>query len=83
MFRAKLHLEMPGGDKRLVDCRPSDAMALALRVGASSVRRGEGPAAGEHGAGEGGRRAGAARGGRPWKEFLEELDPDAFGKYKM
>jgi len=83
VFRAKIHLEMPGGGKRLVDSRPSDALALALRTGADvyaeesvlrrasnvQVKEPEGKEKGES--------------DDPWKEFLENLDPDAFGKYKM
>lgn len=34
VFHAKIHLELPGGGKRLIDSRPSDAMALALRTSA-------------------------------------------------
>jgi bifunctional DNase/RNase len=33
-FYALLHLSLPDGAKRTVDCRPSDAIALALRAGA-------------------------------------------------
>lgn len=83
VFHAKIHLEMPGGGKRLVDSRPSDALALALRVGseiyaeeavlrrASSVEVKDPGSKGEEGDDD------------PWKEFLEGLDPEAFGKYKM
>ena len=82
VFHAKLHLEMPGGGKRLVDSRPSDAVALALRVGAEIYAEEKVL-----------RRASAVQvkdserkeesGEDPWQEFLENLDPDAFGKYKM
>jgi len=82
VFHAKLHLEVPGGGKRLVDSRPSDALALALRVGAaiyaeekvlrraSTVQVKDADSKEESGEGA-------------WEEFLENLDPDAFGKYKM
>ncbi len=82
VYHAKLHLEMPGGGTRLIDSRPSDALALALRTGAeifaeekvlrkaSSIQIREGEGEGE-------------KEGDSWKEFLENLDPDAFGKYKM
>jgi len=86
VFRAKIHLELPGGGTRLIDSRPSDALALALRTGAkvfaeekvlrsaSNVQvKDAGGAQGEGGAG----------GEDAWKDFLENLDPDAFGKYKM
>jgi len=82
VFHAKLHLEVPGGGKRLVDSRPSDALALALRVGAEIYAEEKVL-----------RRASTVQvkdsenqeesGGDPWQEFLENLDPDAFGKYKM
>ncbi len=84
VFRAKIHLAMPGGAQRLIDSRPSDALALALRTGAeiyaeegvlekaSTVAVREAPEPPGEDAGE-----------DAWKEFLEGLDPDAFGKYKM
>jgi bifunctional DNase/RNase len=85
VFRAKIHLEMPGGGKRLVDSRPSDALALALRTGADifaeetvlrkattvEVKQAEG------------KTPDGEEGEDAWKEFLENLDPDSFGKYKM
>lgn len=80
VFHAKIHLQVPGGARRLVDCRPSDALALALRVEADVfaeegvLRRARSVEV------EG--RAGAQQ-SDAWKEFLEGLDPDAFGKYKM
>ncbi len=85
VFRAKIHVEMPGGGKRLVDSRPSDALALALRTQAnifaeesvlrraSTIQVKESDTQGE----------GQAEGEDAWKEFLENLDQDAFGKYKM
>jgi bifunctional DNase/RNase len=85
VFRAKIHLEMPSGGKRLVDSRPSDALALALRTGAdiyaeeTVLRKAsavEIKPSGSETEGEGGEED-------PWKEFLENLDPDEFGKYKM
>ncbi|GAB4263857.1 MAG: bifunctional nuclease family protein [Deferrisomatales bacterium] len=85
VFHAKLHLDMPGGGKRLVDSRPSDALALALRLGAaiyaeeSVLKRASSVQVKESEGGGGGE----GEGEDPWKEFLENLDPDAFGKYKM
>lgn len=83
VFHAKIHLEIPGGGKRLIDSRPSDALALALRVGAEIfaeekvLRRASSVEVKE--------ADGEARGGDedPWKEFLENLDPSQFSKYKM
>jgi bifunctional DNase/RNase len=78
-FYALLHLMGPGGE-RVIDSRPSDAIALALRTEApifvaekvllesqSAVRpEGEGADSEEK-----------------WKEVLESMDPEDFGKYKM
>jgi len=83
VFHAKIHLELPGGVKRLIDSRPSDAMALALRTGAaifaeeSVLKRAAAVEVKEPGGG------GSEGDDDPWKEFLEGLDPEAFGKYKM
>jgi len=64
----------------VVDCRPSDAIAMALRVGvgilvhekvfdkAAPITRSDGDGRGED---------------EIWKEILEEMDEDDFGKYKM
>ncbi len=85
VFHAKIHLELPGGSRRLIDSRPSDAMALALRTGADIYAE------------ENVLRKAAAVdvkvSAQPpseseseddaWKEFLESLDSEAFGKYKM
>jgi bifunctional DNase/RNase len=85
VFHAKIHLEAAGGGRRLVDSRPSDALAIALRVSADifveeqvlrkattvDVKQPESEGEGE------------SQGQDPWREFLENLDPDAFGKYKM
>jgi bifunctional DNase/RNase len=80
VFHAKIHLEIPGGSRRLVDCRPSDGLAVALRTGAeiyadesvlkkaaTFVVKGESKDQGD----------------QAWNDFLENLDSDAFGKYKM
>jgi bifunctional DNase/RNase len=83
VFHAKIHLEAPGRAMRLVDSRPSDAIAIALRLSADIfvdehvLRRAstvdvKQPETEEEGAAQ-----------DAWKEFLENLDPEAFGKYKM
>ncbi len=33
-FHAKLEFSTPGGDKKVVDCRPSDGIAIAVRANA-------------------------------------------------
>ena len=82
VFHAKLHLVLPDGERRLVDCRPSDAIALALRFEAGIFAAEE---VLQSSAKVVVRETGA--GSQPdddsWKEFLEDLDPNAFGKYKM
>lgn len=83
VFHAKIHLELPGGGKRLIDSRPSDALALALRTRArifaeeKVLRRASSVQVKDASSGEGAEDEDA------WKEFLEKLDVDAFGKYKM
>ncbi|MDW7712287.1 MAG: bifunctional nuclease family protein [Deferrisomatales bacterium] len=83
VFRAKIHLELPGGATRLIDSRPSDALALGLRTGAKIfaeekvLRRASSVQVKEAKGG------GGEEGEDAWKEFLEKLDADAFGKYKM
>lgn len=86
VFHAKIHLELPGGGVRLIDCRPSDALALALRTGAKVfaeekvLRRASSVEVKDPKGKEG---EGGSEGEGAWKDFLENLDPDAFGKYKM
>lgn len=83
VYHAKIHIELSEGRKRLLDSRPSDAIALALRVGADlfaeeSVLRQSSvvevktmnPADKEQNE-------------TAWSDLLENLDPSAFGKYKM
>lgn len=83
VFHAKIHLRLADGEERLVDSRPSDAMALALRFGAeiyaeeSVLLSSATVVVREPGAPE------EEDGDESWREFLENLDPDAFGKYKM
>ncbi len=84
VFRAKIHLAMPGGAERLIDSRPSDALALALRTGAEIyAEEGVLEMASTVAVREPSDPPGDDAGEDAWKEFLEGLDPDAFGKYKM
>lgn len=77
-YFALLNLEWSGGSLR-IDARPSDAIALALRCGASILvsetvlEQSSIPAPGET---EGGERD-------KWTELLEKMDPEQFSKYKM
>ncbi len=65
-----------------MDARPSDAIAIALRFGApifvddkviEKSKAGEGPAEAMDESEE----------GKKWAEYLENLSPDDFGKYKV
>jgi bifunctional DNase/RNase len=82
VYRATLHLASAHRGSRQVDCRPSDGLAVALRANAPVyveervLREGETrPGAGASGTGEADDSF--------WREYLESLDPSAFGKYKM
>lgn len=77
VFRATLHLRLPHGEVALLDCRPSDGLALALRV-AAPVYADENVLAQaalppKH----------STHTPEHWKAYLEGLDSSAFGKYKM
>jgi hypothetical protein len=77
-YYAALHLEV-GGKTLVIDSRPSDALAIAIRLGApilvhepvieKAVRI-------EAGAGTGQEKD-------KWAELLEKMDPEDFSKYKM
>lgn len=65
-----------------IDARPSDAIALALRAGCSifvddKVIEKSRTLDGEPEAWD------KSEEGKKWKEYLENLDPEDFGKYKM
>lgn len=76
-FYALLHLRGPQG-AFTQDSRPSDAIALALRVQApifvspKVLERAQGAAKSE-----------TEDAGQKWKDLLEKMDPEDFGKYKM
>lgn len=76
-FYALLHLQDDQGVTTL-DSRPSDAIALALRAGAPIlvsedvlIAAAASPASGQ------------AKSDKEWKNLLESMDPEDFGKYKM
>lgn len=81
-FFAAIHLSIKG-DSIVVDSRPSDAIALALRVGC--------PILVDERVVEKSRRIDLSKQQKgddqaqaeKWKEFLENLNPEDFGKYKM
>jgi bifunctional DNase/RNase len=76
-FYALIHLLGPGGEVA-VDSRPSDAIALALRtqapifVAVKVLEQAGATGKGEHEDAE-----------EKWKDLLERMDPEDFGKYKM
>ena len=76
-FYALVHLMGPGGDLTM-DSRPSDAIALALRAQAPIfVAQKVLERSGVSGAGE------SEDAEEQWKDMLERMSPEDFGKYKM
>ncbi len=76
-FYALIHLLGPQGQVA-VDSRPSDAIALALRAQAPIFVAAQVlEAAGATGKGE------SEDVEEQWKDLLERMDPEDFGKYKM
>ena len=80
VFHAAIHLSTKDGMIRLVDCRPSDAVALAVRMEVPIYVREEllieGSALSVTGEFK-------EHDEESLKEYLESLDPKDFGKYKM
>lgn len=76
-FYALIYLLGPQGEKAM-DSRPSDAIALALRADApifvadQVLEQAGATGKGEHEDAE-----------EKWKDLLERMDPEDFGKYKM
>jgi len=76
-FYAVIHLLNPAGEIA-VDSRPSDAIALALRAEAPIfVAKKVLERSGVTGKGE------SEDAEEKWKEMLEDMSPEDFGKYKM
>jgi len=70
------------GEAFFLDARPSDAIAIALRFGAEIFvddlvmdKAGQTSGASE--------AADSSEQGQKWAEYLDKLDPDDFGKYKV
>ncbi|MCB2225278.1 MAG: bifunctional nuclease family protein [Desulfarculaceae bacterium] len=76
-FYALIHLEGPQGTSA-IDSRPSDAIALALRAEAPILVAEEVLIAAAASPDKG-----RVRQGKDWKDVLEGMDPEDFGKYKM
>ncbi len=76
-YYAALHIEH-GGKTFVVDSRPSDGIAIALRMKAPIMVRDEVLAKAKSA------QEGAAGTGKDkWTELLEKMDPEDFSKYKM
>ena len=65
-----------------MDARPSDAIAIALRFGAPIYVDDKVIEKSKKGAGEGD-ALDTSEEGKKWAEYLSNLDPDEFGKYKI
>jgi bifunctional DNase/RNase len=77
-FYALLHLLGPEGGQ-VIDSRPSDAIALGLRAGAPIFVAAKVLEA----AGATGKAAESEDAESKWKDLLDRMDPEDFGKYKM
>jgi len=80
-FFARIHFSFDGNSYN-IDSRPSDAIALALRAGCpifvdDAVLQKSKDLDGEPEAWD------KSEEGLKWKDYLEKLSPDDFGKYKM
>lgn len=82
-FFANIYLMSSGGDDIVIDSRPSDAIALALRVDApifvdeKVVEKSRKVDLGDE------RREGDELSKERLKDFLDNISPEDFGKYKM
>ena len=80
-YYAMIHLEV-GGQRLTIDSRPSDAIALALRVGASIwvdeavIKKSAKVELSK-------KEDKVVVDTSEWEDILENLSPDDFGKYKM
>jgi bifunctional DNase/RNase len=80
-YYAVIHLAL--AERRLViDARPSDAIALALRVQAPIFVAPDVLDVSQHSKSEVEAQVGTEE-GKKWTEVLESLSPEDFGKYKM
>ena len=79
-YYALIHLLTSDGKEYAIDARPSDALALSLRVNAPIFVRDEVLKKSARLAEE---SASDSERGKRWKDILEALKPEDFGKYKM
>ena len=81
-FHAKLYILKENGQEVVIDSRPSDAIALALRTGATILVE-------ESVIKKSAKIDLAKKGGKvvtdtsEWEDILENMSTDEFGKYKM
>jgi len=84
-FYASIYLDLGDGKEQVIDSRPSDAIALALRTSSpifvdqvviEKSRKTDIPLKGYEGETTEERK-------KRWEELLEKLSPEDFGKYKM
>jgi hypothetical protein len=80
-FFAKLYFES-GDTEFVLDARPSDAMALAIRFNARIYAEESVIVKSKQGS-EKTEAADQSEEGKKWTEYLETLDNDDFGKYKV
>lgn len=80
-FFAKLYFES-GDTEFVLDARPSDAMALAIRFNARIYAEESVIVKSKQGS-EKTEAADQSEEGKKWAEYLETLDNDDFGKYKV
>lgn len=80
-FFARLYFES-GDTEFVLDARPSDAMALAIRFNARIYAEESVIVKSKQGA-EKTEAADQSEEGKKWAEYLETLDNDDFGKYKV
>lgn len=82
VYYATIHMER-GGNTFKIDARPSDAIALALRVSSPIYVDAKVLDKSKSIDLRGNQTDKKAEGQKSWLELLEELSPEAFGKYKM
>ncbi len=84
-FYATIYLDLGGGAEQIVDSRPSDAIALALRTSSpifvdqtviDKSKKLDQPSKSHEGETDEEKK-------KRWEELLEKLTPEDFGKYKM
>ena len=81
VFYATIYMELADGRTSLIDARPSDAIAIALRAGASIlvdsevIEKSKSVDMAETGK--------KPKGSKDFLDSLEDLSPGDFGKYKM